>query len=146
MAPLATRWIERLLAACEPPLTVGQYLALRAIAAEEVTGTDLARRAGVSGPAASQLVAGLVSLDLLERHPHPDDRRRHALRLSPRGEATLGAADAVLARELSTLLADLPGPEVDALARLLPRVGAALAGTAPPRRPAHPPPRPRHRH
>ena len=50
VAPLATRWIERLLAAHEPPLTVPQYLALRAIAHEDISGTELARRAGVSGP------------------------------------------------------------------------------------------------
>jgi hypothetical protein len=31
-APLATRWIERLLAQHNPPLTVTHYLALRAIA------------------------------------------------------------------------------------------------------------------
>jgi hypothetical protein len=32
VAPLAARWIERLLASGEPPLTLAQYLALRAIA------------------------------------------------------------------------------------------------------------------
>jgi DNA-binding MarR family transcriptional regulator len=59
-APLATRWIERLLAQHDPPLTVTQYLALRAIASERISATELARRAGVSGPAVSQLLAGLA--------------------------------------------------------------------------------------
>ena len=48
----------------------------------------------------------------------------------------------MLREQLATLLADIPRPEVDALARLLPFVEAALSGTAPPRRP--PPPRPPH--
>ena len=34
VAPLAARWIERLLAAHEPPLSTPQYLALRAVARE----------------------------------------------------------------------------------------------------------------
>ena len=37
VAPLAARWIERLLAAGQPPLTTPQYLALRAIAREPVS-------------------------------------------------------------------------------------------------------------
>jgi uncharacterized 2Fe-2S/4Fe-4S cluster protein (DUF4445 family) len=66
VAPLATRWIERLLAAHEPPLTVAQYLALRAIAAGQISSGELARGAGVSGPAVSQLVAALVDAGLLD--------------------------------------------------------------------------------
>ena len=42
------------------------------------------------------------------------------------------------------LLVDVPAPELDALARVLPVVRAALAGTPPPRRPR--PPGPRHPH
>ena len=66
-APLATRWIERLLAQHDPPLTVTQYLALRAIVRERISATELARRAGVSGPAVSQLLAGLADAGLIER-------------------------------------------------------------------------------
>jgi hypothetical protein len=40
------------------------------------------------------------------------------------------------------LLADLPGPEADALARALPHVRATLSGSPPPRRPRPTPPRP----
>jgi hypothetical protein len=43
-APLVSRWIERLLAAHEPPLTVAQYLALQAVGEGEVVGSELARR------------------------------------------------------------------------------------------------------
>src|SRR5919201_1323170 len=84
-APLATRWIERLLAHSKPPLTVTQYLALRAIAREGVSGTELARRAGVSGPAVSQLLAGLADAGLIERRVAGGARRRVSLALSPAG-------------------------------------------------------------
>ena len=67
VAPLAARWIDRLLAAHEPPLTTPQYLALRAIGREQVTVNEFARRAGVSGPAASQLLNALADGGLLNR-------------------------------------------------------------------------------
>jgi DNA-binding MarR family transcriptional regulator len=140
VAPLVSRWIERLLARHDPPLTVAQYLALRAITRERVTGTELARRAGVSGPAVSQLLAGLDDTGLLERQPVAGDRRRQALTLSAAGERAFRSAEALLREQLAELLAPLPPPEADALARLLPRVEAELSGAPPPRRPPPPPP------
>jgi DNA-binding MarR family transcriptional regulator len=139
VAPLAARWIERLLAGHDPPLTVSQYLALRAIAREGVSGGELAQRSGVSGPAVSQLLAGLVEAGLVERAPGESDRRRHTLSLSRAGTRAFEAAEALLSERLGSLLADLPRPEIDALARALPSVEAALSGAPPPRRPPHPP-------
>ena len=144
VAPLATRWIERLLAGHDPPLTVPQYLALRAIEREGVSGSELARRTGVSGPAVSQLLAGLADAGMLERRTLADDRRRLALALSATGAQAFHSAEALLRERIATLLGDLPRPEVDALSRLLPQVEAALSGTAPPRRPSPPPGPPRH--
>jgi len=134
VAPLATRWIERLLARHDPGLTVPQYLALRAIAREGVTGSELARRTGVSGPAVSQLLSALASAGLVERRADAEDRRRQELALSPAGERAFGAAETLLRDRLGELLADLPRPEIDALSRLLPSVEAALSGAPPPRR------------
>lgn len=146
VAPLASRWIERLLAQHDPPMTISQYLALRAIARENVTGSDLARRAGVSGPAISQLLTSLATAGWLQRQPDPADRRHQTLTLSPDGASAHRTAQALLGERVGVLLADLPRPEADALGRLLPHVEAALSGTAPPRKPPgahrpHPPPR-----
>jgi DNA-binding MarR family transcriptional regulator len=149
-----TRWIERLLAHHEPPLTPAQYLALRAIAKDELGGSELARRTGVSSSATSQLVAGLSDAGLIERVTQGDDRRRQTLKLTGRGERTLASARNALQVGLLDVIAEaeLPPPEADALARGLPHLEAALAGTPPPRRPpppphgpGHPPPPPRHR-
>src|SRR6478752_2060495 len=84
-APLATRWIERLLAGLAVPLSLAQFLALRAIAAEPAGTAELAQRAGVSGPAVSQLVAGLTEAGLVERRAHAADRRRADLHLTAEG-------------------------------------------------------------
>jgi DNA-binding MarR family transcriptional regulator len=138
VAPLVSRWIDRLLASHEPPLTVTQFLALRAIAEQTVSGSELARRAGVSGPAVSQLLAGLADANLLERAEVLEDRRRQALALTTGGEKALASAHTLLRERLSALLAELPGPEAHALARALPRVAATLSGAPPPRRPPGP--------
>lgn len=121
-------------------LTVPQYLALRAIEGEGISGSELARRAGVSGPAVSQLLAGLADAGLLERSPLAADRRRHTLALSAAGERAYPSADRLLRQRLAALLTDLPRPEADALARLLPCVESVLSEAPPPRRPPPTPP------
>jgi DNA-binding MarR family transcriptional regulator len=141
VALLASRWAERLLAGHQPPLTVTQYLALRAISEEAVPAAELARRAGVSGPAVSQVLAGLGEAGLIQRTPVPSDRRWQALALSAAGQRVFRSAQALLADRVSELLGELPHPETSALARALPHVAAALSGSPPPRRPP-PPPRP----
>jgi DNA-binding MarR family transcriptional regulator len=139
-APLVSRWIERLLAAHDPPLTVAQYLALQAVAEGELVGAELARRAAVSPAAVSQLLAALEDGGLLTRVRLEDDRRRQPITLTDEGRRALRSAQTALRERLVGLLADLPPPEADALARLLERLEASLTGTPPPPRPHRPPP------
>ena len=141
-APLATRWIQRLLAAHRPPLTVSQLLALRAIADGPITAADLARRAAVSGAAVSQLVADLERDGLVERAPAAADRRRLELALTAGGRRTLESVRHSLGGQIGELLGGMAPPDADALARALVQVESLLAGTPPPRRP--PPPHPKH--
>jgi DNA-binding MarR family transcriptional regulator len=143
-APLVSRWIERLLAGHEPPLTVPQYLVLQSIEEGNLLGSDLARRAAVSPAAISQLLDTLTLAGLIERLRTDDDRRRQPLALTEAGRAALSSAEGLLRDRLAELLADLPPPETDALARGLARLAHALGGTAPPPRPPRPP-GPKHR-
>jgi DNA-binding MarR family transcriptional regulator len=142
-APLVSRWIERVLAAHDPPLTVAQYLALQAVAQGEVVGAELARRAAVSPAAISQLLAALEGAGLVTRDQHADDRRRQPLALTEQGRRALGSAQSALRERLAGLLADMPPPEAAALACLLERLEASLSGTPPPPRPPRPPHGPR---
>jgi len=143
-APLVSRWIDRLLAAHDPPLTVAQYLALQAIAEGEVLGAELARRAAVSPAAVSQLLAALEEDGLLTRGRLEDDRRRQPLALTEQGQWALRSAQTALRERLAGLLGELPPQEAEALARLLDLLEASLSGTPPPRRPQRPPPAPPH--
>lgn len=139
--------MERLLAAHEPVLTLAQYLVLEAVGSGDVLGVDLARRAAVSPAAVSQLVGGLEAAGLVERRRFEDDRRRQPLVLTDAGRSCLASVRLLLQERLADLVGGLHGPEADALVRLLGHVEAALAGTAPPRRPPRPPhPRPPKRH
>jgi DNA-binding MarR family transcriptional regulator len=140
VAPLVSRWMERLLAAHRPRLTLAQYLALRAIGREAVGAGELARRTGVSGPAVSQLIAGLVELGLVRRSAAEVDRRRQELALTAAGERALESAGRIMRERLSAVTEDLPRPEADGLARALPHVEAMLSGAPPPRRPKPPEP------
>ena len=146
VAPLVTRWMERVLASAEPPLSLGQYLGLRAIAAGVDSAADLARATGVSESAVSQLVAGFERAGTVERTPAGDDRRRRRLALTPDGERLLGSAERLVGARLEPLVSSLAPHDADALAALLRRVEPALAGTAPPRRPPPHPPGHHHRH
>jgi DNA-binding MarR family transcriptional regulator len=143
-APLVSRWIERLLAAHEPPFTVAQYLTLQAIADGEIVGAELARRAAVSPAAISQLLAALENAGMLTRDRLDNDRRRQPLALTEHGQWALRSAQTALRERLAGLLADMPPPETDALARLLERLQASLSGTPPPPRPPRPHPPPGH--
>jgi DNA-binding MarR family transcriptional regulator len=149
VTPLVNRWIERLLAGHEPALTVPQFLALRAVADERLSASELAQRTGVTGPAVSQLLSALANAGLLARSELASDRRRQELALTTTGARALASANALLRERLTELLVELPGPELTALARALPHVEALLAGAPPPRRPPPPPgerprpPRPR---
>lgn len=141
VAPLASRWIERLLAAHEPPLTLAQFLALRAIGAEPVTGAELARRTGVSGAAVSQLLSTLEEAGWVERSRGREDRRSHSLALTPTGTKVFRSATRLVQSGIGELLSSLPPHEAEQLARLLERLEHTLGGSPPPRRPP-PPPRP----
>jgi DNA-binding MarR family transcriptional regulator len=141
VAPLVTRWIERVLVAHAPPLTLAQFLALRAIATEQVAAAELARRARVSGAAVSQLVTALEQAGWVERSQAEDDRRRQALALTETGRRVYSSAARLVHSRVGELLAAFPAPEVDRLGRLLERLEQVLGGAPPPRR--APPPRKR---
>lgn len=137
IAPLVTRWVERLLALHDPPLTLAQYLVLDAARSEGVGGADLARRAAVSPAAVSQLLAALEEAELISRDRLGDDRRRQRLRLTDRGERVLRSTQTLLRERIASLVADIPPHESEPLARVLEHLAEALGAAPPPKRPPH---------
>ena len=111
--------MERVLAGHDPPLTLGQYLGLRAIAAGVGSAADLARAAGVSEAAVSQLMAAFERSGTVTRTAMGDDRRRRRPALTAEGDRVLRSAQALVRERLDPLVASLAPPDADTLAALL---------------------------
>jgi DNA-binding MarR family transcriptional regulator len=91
-----------------PELTMPQFRALAFLGRNRCAMlTDVSAFLGLSLPAASKLVDGLVSTQLASREPHAADRRRISLALTPAGrlkhEAVVQAAREFLARKMRHL-------------------------------------------
>nr|WP_244424564.1 MarR family transcriptional regulator [Methylobacterium nodulans] len=97
-------------------LSIPQFDVLSTLSEREgLTQQDLAERLYVTKGNVSGLIDRLVEAGLVERRPIPEDRRSHALHLTPAGGALartgMAAQTAYVARTLGTLspadLADL---------------------------------------
>ena len=87
-----------------------------------LTLSQLAQANGVDAPYATVIVDQLEDHGLVERRPHPDDRRRKLVALTAAGEDAIATADAILHRPPSamrTLADDELGQLTEMLARLL---------------------------
>lgn len=82
----------------------------------------LAERLLVSRPSVTGLLDTLQAKGLIERRPHPDDRRRLWVALTPQGLALLESHFETHYREQAALFADLSPDEVEQLIMLLRRV------------------------
>jgi DNA-binding MarR family transcriptional regulator len=118
-------------ALAEHGLSVAQYATLLVL--EERPGisvADVARAVASTRQAANELVAGMERVRLVERRPHPGDRRGQEIHLSALGRRRLGAArPAVHARE-GELETDLSAEQRAMLREWLTRM--ALADRDPP--------------
>jgi len=79
----------------------------------------LAEFLGLSLPATSRLVEGLVRKNLVARRIPPGNRRLVALSISGRGQRTVGAARRATERRLAEVVASLPSDERAAIRRSL---------------------------
>lgn len=127
-AHAAARFAEQLQPlGLEPPLA-GILFHLRA--QPDMTQKALAERLGAFP---SRLVAWIDALSergLVERHPHPEDRRSHVLRLTAAGRRTLTQVGKRAQDQERALLAPLSEREQAQLLTLLQKV-AAHAGMQP---------------
>lgn len=108
-------------------LTFGRIRALRRIARSPMTMGELAANLGIDAPYATLVVDELERQGLVERRPHPTDRRVKVVRTTTAGTATAERAEQIMGRP-PTGLTSLPGPELDALARILESAATAPSG------------------
>ena len=85
----------------------------------EVSVKELSERLGLSLPATSRTVDGLLRRGLLSRHEDTEDRRIKRLRLTAKGHKTIDRLIAIRAAELEAGLEALTDDEREQLARAL---------------------------
>ncbi len=99
----------------KPSLTVPQFRVLHQIASGTQLTSDLAELHGISLPAMSTLVDGLVKRGFIVRQPGMVDRRHVVLSLTKKGESTFAKVRQGTAVRLATLIAPYGSDEKDAL-------------------------------
>jgi len=105
-------------------LTFGRIKALRRVAWSPRTMGELAAALGIDAPYATLLVDELERQGLVERRPHPTDRRVKVVAATPSGAAAARRAEEIMSRPPAAL-AELPVADLETLARILRAANAA---------------------
>ncbi len=99
------------------------------LVADGATASELASHLGVTKQGAAKLVANLVTMGLLQKKPHPSDRRATLITLTPEGREALDAA-ATAQHALEAHWAEILGaPRMLALRRSLEQLAAESGAT-----------------
>jgi DNA-binding MarR family transcriptional regulator len=97
-------------------LSFGRIRALRRIARTPMTMKELARNLGIDAPYATLVVDDLEEQGLVERGPHPTDRRVRLVTTTARGNHLAKRAEEILGKPPAGLTS-LPASELEAVAR-----------------------------
>ncbi|MFF1706226.1 MarR family winged helix-turn-helix transcriptional regulator [Streptomyces sp. NPDC058252] len=117
--------------AVSPRLSAHQLKALKAVAyRSELNLTALAESVGIALPAASRLCDRLEAAGLLQRVPHPGNRRALQLLLTPQGSRILREIDERRSLSLAAVLAAMPPAQRESLEEGLHAFRAAQHATA----------------
>jgi DNA-binding MarR family transcriptional regulator len=101
-------------------VSFGTMKALRRIAGRPMPMRELAGLLGMDPPNLTPVIDDLERSGLVERQPHPTDRRVKVVVATPNGVALARRAEKILDRPPAGLL-DLPADELETLARILAR-------------------------
>jgi DNA-binding MarR family transcriptional regulator len=105
-------------------MTFGRTRALRRLARRPMSMSELASMLGIDRPNATVLVDDLEKQGLVERRPHPTDRRAKLVETTAKGRQLARRADAILATPPAALSA-LDDEDLVALQRILERLRAS---------------------
>ena len=98
--------------------------ALQRLAAQPHTLSELAEQLAADRPYVTLIVDGLEERGLVQRTPHPEDRRAKLVQLTAAGRAAAARADAIL-DEPPAALHDVPAEDLEALLRVLERLAGS---------------------
>ena len=101
-------------------VSFGTMRALRRIAGRPMPMRELAGLLGMEPPNLTAVIDDLEHSGLVERHPHPTDRRVKLVVATPKGAALARRAEKILDRPPPGLL-DLPADDLETLVRILAR-------------------------
>ncbi|HVU61268.1 MAG TPA: MarR family transcriptional regulator [Mycobacteriales bacterium] len=99
-------------------LSFGKTRALRRLARQPMSMGELAAALGIDPPNATTLVDDLEKLGLVQRRPHPTDRRAKVVETTKRGLALARTADEILSCPPAAL-SRLPAADLKDLQRIL---------------------------
>jgi DNA-binding MarR family transcriptional regulator len=102
-------------------LSWARVLALRRLATQPHTLRALAERLVVDPPYVTLIVDDLEERGLVQRMPHPEDRRAKLVELTAAGRAAVARAEAIL-DEPPAELRDAPAEDLAAMLRVLERL------------------------
>lgn len=118
-----------------PELSIPQFRALAFLGREEqATLSEVAGHLGLTLPAASKLIDGVVTARLATRRIDRHDRRRVALQLTAAGQQKYAAARICARNFLAGRLAHLSDPERATVSNAMHILHAAFAEPSPPTR------------
>jgi DNA-binding MarR family transcriptional regulator len=103
-------------------LSWARVLALRRLATQPHTLRALAERLAADPPYVTLIVDDLEKRGLVQRMPHPEDRRAKLVKLTTAGRAAAARAEAIL-DEPPAALHDVPAEDLATLLRVLDRLG-----------------------
>jgi DNA-binding MarR family transcriptional regulator len=103
-------------------LSFARVRALRRLVQEPLTLRALAERLSADPPYVTLIVDDLEERGLVQRTPHPEDRRAKLVQLTKAGRAAAARADAIM-DEPPAALRDVPAADLAALLRVLEGLG-----------------------
>ena len=132
---LARRWRQaldaRLYASGLSDATWAPLMHLHELGSDnDVSQSALAAAVGLDGSSLVRLLDILVERGLIERRPHPEDRRVKLVHLTPAGRRTVATLRKQLQAIESELLADIGEQDALAMLRAFERIEARIAAQA----------------
>ncbi|KAA9136001.1 MarR family transcriptional regulator [Microbacterium caowuchunii] len=114
-----------------PGVTATHEFALRAIASGAQSASELGRRLGVSKQAAAKTIATLEELGYVERQDDPEDGRRRAVIVTPRGNEMMSIGARAFDRFRARLAARVGAERLEVTEAVLATLIAERASESP---------------